>query len=191
MGLCHTLIRLSMRIIFGEQDYANGIPLIEEAKSLAEDSGRFDHAGLGRRKFGIKHRTHDHDLPKAKLHYERSIAYFKQARFGASTSLVELAGVEQELGNWESAQRCYSEAFVLQKANPSVYAYILANLANIALMRKQAERAAVLLAAIPEETIPSLLNTSPAPSALSKTKPAPVNNSATRPLLRRGRKARP
>jgi predicted ATPase/DNA-binding XRE family transcriptional regulator len=150
-GLSHTLFCRAYRAL-DQKDYPYVRLLVEELAILAcEVDDKVSNAWvsyfLGRLSW-----HQDHDLEQVKTHYETSLALFREARFqdAINMSIVNLAAVEQAMGNMVRAQRFYEEALILhQKSLPGHprVSFILSGLAGVARAQGQSERAARLLGA--------------------------------------------
>jgi predicted ATPase/DNA-binding XRE family transcriptional regulator len=154
MGLSHNLVRRAMKAILFGSDYAYARALAEEALNLATQAGDRVISAWGFNLLGRISWLQDHDLEQAKSHLERSMVFFREARFDLGTVLHYLAGVEQTLGNLNRAQLLYEEAMVFEVKTGGIHPVALAGLASLARSRGHFVRAAVLLGTIDEREMP-------------------------------------
>lgn len=151
MGITHTLIRLSWSA-FALRDYVYMRQLVAEASIYAHEVG--DQITIG----WIEYNTgwlcwyQDNNLEQARTHMERSYAIFRATRFhaGANNALMQLALVEQQMGNMMRAQVRNKEALVALSSmapNHPYFPYLLMQIAGVARESGEFKRAAKLLGA--------------------------------------------
>jgi predicted ATPase len=149
-GLSNALYCRAYRAL-DQKDYAYVQRLVEELAMLAHESGDLIMlAGVSYLQGRLAWHANDHQ--RLKLHYETSLSFFREARDqdGISRTTVNLAGVEQAMGNMDRAENLNREALLLHREilldHPRA-PFIFSGLAGVANSRGQFERAARLLGA--------------------------------------------
>ena len=149
-GLSLTLFYRAYRAL-DQKDYAYVQRLMEELAILAHEYGDLIMQAEVSYLQG-RLAWHEHDHERVKLHYETSLAFFREARdkYGISRSIVQLAEIEQAMGNMDRAEKLNKEALLLHQEmvlDPPRAPFIFCGLAGVAISRGQFERAARLLGA--------------------------------------------
>lgn len=124
MGIMHSLIRRSWLASL-QGDYAYERALVEEAGVLAREAGDRIMQGWVSLQFGRMSQRQEGDLRQARTHFESSLSFFREAHFrnGYIRALIQLAEVEQMMGNWGRAQLLFEEA--LHESAPIHYLLII------------------------------------------------------------------
>lgn len=107
--------------------------LLKEASIYAHENGDEVSIGWVTYSTGFLYWYQDHNLEQAKNHMERSYSIFRAARFqiGANNALMQLALIEQQMGNMMRAQVRNKEALVaLNNANSQSPVFLLLAAAN-------------------------------------------------------------
>jgi tetratricopeptide (TPR) repeat protein len=150
-GLSHILYQRAYYAL-DQKDYPYVRILLEELSVLTRDSGdTFINAWLNYL-LGQLSWQQDRDLRQVKIYYERNLSLFRAARYqdGVNMQVVNLAAVEQAMGNMEQAEMLNEEALLLHRVsvpNHPRMPFVLAGLASAARARGQFERAVKLLGA--------------------------------------------
>ncbi len=149
-GLSYALFYRAYRAL-DQKDYAFVQQLMGELAAIAyESSDPFMLAEVSYLEGRLAWHAHDH--PQVKRHYEASLAFFREARDqdGISRTIVNLAAIEQAMGNMERARILNEEALLLHREialdHPRA-PFIFCGLAGVAISHRQYERAARLLGA--------------------------------------------
>jgi predicted ATPase/DNA-binding NarL/FixJ family response regulator len=152
MGVTHTLIRRSW-IARGQGDGDYERLLLEEAGNLAREAE--DAICSGWVFLGLGHlslRQHN-DLAQARIHYENSLSFFRQAHFpnGYIRSMIFLAEVEQSIGNSARAQTLRDELWLAMREIEPDGPFLRLSLSLLAYQANrqgQFERTAILFGAV-------------------------------------------
>ena len=165
--ISHALVDCAYVAIM-QRNYSYARDLVEEIMELARASGDKYVTAWIHNLLGKINWYQDHNLLKARDHFETSVALFQEVRFpkGMTGSLDFLAGVERAIGNTTRFQALLQQILVLLQTETTLHNkvmvdYALAGLANIACTRGQHTRATQLLGALNDQNVAGLEQTHP------------------------------
>jgi ATP/maltotriose-dependent transcriptional regulator MalT len=157
MGLSHTLVRRSF-VAVGQRDFAYVRLVLEEVWTMARQVDDKIILGWVHSILGTVSWLEKNDLAQTKLHYEKCLSLFREARFsgGVYFMLVWLGRAERELGNYEHARALFEELVRSQSEitpDDESVDHAITGLAGVAAGQGDLERAVRLLGAVNQDAL--------------------------------------